>query len=77
MEKYKNYLNAFSAFVLSFNYYKYNLKLSGITGNSKELPKFKKDLKKKAAILNAEFKKIPEALQLPEIENKINEALSL
>jgi hypothetical protein len=77
VEKYKNYLKAFSAFVLSFNYYKYNLKLSDITGNSKELPKFKKDLKKKATVLKAEFKKIPEALQLPEIENKINEALAL
>lgn len=76
MEKYRNYLNAFNAFITSFNIYKYNKcynELVGTKQNTEDL----KDLKKKAATLLAEYKKIPEALQLPEIENKINEALTL
>jgi hypothetical protein len=76
VEKYKNYLNAFNAFINSFNTYKYNKRYSEIAG-TKQGAEDLKDLKKKASTLLAEFKKIPEALQLPEIENKINEALSL
>lgn len=77
MENYKNYLNAFNAFINSFNIYNYNKRLNEIIDNKEGTNEYKKDLKKKAAKLYSEFKKIPEALQLPEIENKINEALSL
>ena len=77
MEKYRAYLNAFNAFVLSFNTYKYNKRYNELAGENKVNKEDIKDLKKKAATLLAEFKKIPEALQLPEIEKKINEALSL
>lgn len=77
MERYKNYLNAFNAFILAANTYAYNEKLCSFVDNSKETKNSKKDLKKKATKLYEEFKKIPEELQLPELKEKIDKALNL
>lgn len=62
---------------MAYSMYQYDSKLCEYTDNDKESKNSKKDLKKKASKLYSEYKKIPENLQFPELEEKIKMILSL
>jgi hypothetical protein len=51
--------------------------LDSITGNDSDKKDIIKEYKKKAAVLYVEFKKLPENLQVPEVEEKLVSVLHL
>ena len=77
MERYKRYLDLFSDFVSAGISYKHVQALENVGGDTSNKKDIVKDLKKKAAILYKEFKKLPESLQVPEVEEKILSVLKL
>lgn len=51
--------------------------LDSIIGNDSDKKNIIKEYRKKAAALYVEFKKLPENLQVPEVEEKLINALNL
>lgn len=77
MKFYKSYLTAFNAFVSAGNEYVYAKKVIEFGGDPKDAEKKKKALKNTARTLLSEYNKVPASLQIPELKEKIDKALSL
>jgi hypothetical protein len=77
VEHYKKYLDLFSDFVSTGIRYRQMQALDSITGNDSDKKNIIKEYRKKAAALYVEFKKLPENLQVPEVEEKLINALNL